>query len=107
MKKISTKQLYKLIEGKVREALINGEDYDEDAERREQMASDWADLERMNKKFASSKNPVLANKYNHNVEDGRENAEIYAHGLYGLDEQKIMRAIRNRINETLMNIANS
>ena len=107
MKKISTKQLYKLIEGKVREALINGEDYDEDAERREQMASDWADLERMNKKFASSKNPVLASKYNHNVEDGRENAEIYAHGLYGLDEQKIMRAIRNRINETLMNIANS
>ena len=107
MRKISTKQLYKLIEGKVREVLINGEEYDEDAERREQMASDWADLERMNKRFTSCKNPVLLNKYNHNVEDGRENAEIYAHGLYGLDEQKIMHVIKNSINETLMNIANS
>ena len=71
------------------------------------MDSDWADLERMNKRFTSCKNPVLLNKYNHNVEDGRENAEIYAHGLYGLNEQKIRRAIRNSINETLINIAYS
>lgn len=107
MRKINTKQLYKLIEGKVREALLNGEDNIADDEKMRQMDSDWADLERMNKRFTSCKNPVLLNKYNHNVEDGRENAEIYAHGLYGLNEQKIRRAIRNSINETLINIAYS
>lgn len=134
MKKINTKQLYKLIEGKVRKALLSENMYDDyeyfwndgtggrdvnpypygtemgdsdnwkELERQAQIDSDWDDLEKLNKKYAGSKNPVLASKYNHNVEDGRENAEAYASGLY---EKKLERAIMKNINETLMRIANN
>lgn len=135
MKKINTKQLYKLIESKVRKALLNENMYDdyeyfyddgtggEDAnpypygtemgdadnwkelERQAQIDSDWADLEKMNKKYSNVKDyPRLTRDFNHNVDDGRENAEAYASGLY---EKKLERAIMKKINETLMRIANN
>lgn len=104
MRKINTRQLYKLIEAKVREALINGDEYD-DSVRREQMDSDWDDLEKINRKYAASKaSPVLASKYNHNVEDGREYAEAY---VGGFTEESIEHSIMKKINETLIKIANS
>lgn len=111
----NTKQMYKLqrlIENSVRK-IINEEynpidtvmrdsdelDHDnpyDDTRIKQEMGSDWDELDSINKRFNSSKNPVLANKYNHNVEDGREEAEAYANGLF---EAKIKKMVREALNE--------
>ena len=115
MKITNTRQinkLRKLIESKVRK-FIN-EEYDpvdtvwkdsdeldhnnpyDNARIGQEMDADWDELDRINNRFNSSKNPVLASKYNHNVEDGREEAEAYANSLF---EAKIQRMVREALNE--------
>lgn len=64
------------------------------------MDSDWDELNRINKRFNSSKNPVLTNKYNHNVEDGREEAEAYTNGLFEAKIKKIVREALNEVGDT-------
>ncbi len=68
----------------------------------QEMDSDWSELEKVNKMYANSatKNPVLAPGYNHNVEDGREEAEAFT-SMY---ESKLYNSIRRMVSESLNEI---
>ena len=58
------------------------------------MDSDWADYEDANDKYQGEKfSPTLARHYNHNVEDGREEAEAYSEGLFESAVKKIVKNI--------------
>lgn len=76
----------------------------QELERQAQIDSDWEDLDKINNRFKSSKNPVLAKDYNHNVEDGREEAEAYADGM---TEGHLRKLVRNALNEVLNEVGNT
>lgn len=89
MKRITESQLRKLIESKVKRMLKES-----NSEKQQQMDSDWADYEDANDKYQGEKfSPTLAKHYNHNVEDGREEAEAYSEGLFESAVKKIVKNI--------------
>ena len=95
MKRITETQLRKLIESKVKHLLKEG-----NSGKQQQMDSDWADYEDANDKYQPEKfSPTLAKHYNHNVEDGREEAEAYSEGLY----EEIYKNVRRQLNESANN----
>lgn len=68
----------------------------EELEKQKQIESDWNGLGNINKKYKAEKfSPILAKDYNHNVEDGREGAEDYCHGL----EEKILKQVKKALSE--------
>ena len=80
-KRLKLSHIKTIIESKVREALLK-EEYDE-VQKKHEIDAAWKELDAANNKYASIKaNPLFASKYNHNVEDGIEEAETYASGLY-------------------------
>ena len=92
MKKITETQLRKLIESKVKRMLKENS-----LEKQQQMDSDWADYEDANDKYQGEKfSPTLAKHYNHNVEDGREEAEAHASGMV---ESAIKKMVKNILKE--------
>ena len=95
MKRITESQLRKLIESKVKYILK-----EDSLEKQQQMDSDWADYEDINDKYQPEKfSPTLAKHYNHNVEDGREEAEAYSEGLC----EEIYKNVRKQLNESANN----
>lgn len=89
MKRITESQLRKLIESKVKYILK-----EDSLGKQQQMDSDWADYEDVNDKYQGEKfSPTLARDYNHNVEDGREEAEAYSEGLFESAVKKIVKNI--------------
>ena len=89
MKRITESQLRKLIESKVKRMLKEN-----NSVKQQQMDSDWADYEDANDKYQGEKfSPTLARDYNHNVEDGREEAEAYSEGLFESAVRKIVKNI--------------
>ena len=95
MKRITETQLRKLIESKVKHMLKEN-----NLEKQQQMDSDWADYEDANDKYQPEKfSPTLARHYNHNVEDGREEAEAYSEGLF----EDIYKNVRKQLNESANN----
>ena len=95
MKRITESQLRKLIESKVKYILK-----EDSLEKQQQMDSDWADYEDINDKYQPEKfSPTLARHYNHNVEDGREEAEAYSEGLC----EEIYKNVRRQLNESANN----
>ena len=95
MKRITESQLRKLIESKVKHILKEG-----NSGKQQQMDSDWADYEDINDKYQPEKfSPTLARHYNHNVEDGREEAEAYSEGLC----EEIYKNVRKQLNESANN----
>ena len=95
MKRITESQLRKLIESKVKHILKEN-----NSEKQQQMNSDWADYEDVNDKYQGEKfSPTLAKHYNHNVEDGREEAEAYSEGLC----EEIYKNVRKQLNESANN----
>ena len=95
MKRITESQLRKLIESKVKYILK-----EDSLEKQQQMDSDWADYEDINDKYQPEKfSPTLARHYNHNVEDGREEAEAYSEGLC----EEIYKNVRKQLNESANN----
>lgn len=87
MKRITESQLRKLIESKVKRMLKEN-----NSGKQQQMDSDWADYEDANDKYQGEKfSPTLARHYNHNVEDGREEAEAYSEGLFESTVKKIVK----------------
>lgn len=114
MKNVNRKQLHNIVENSVRKVLKENADamdtvwkdsdelehenpYD-DMRISQEMNVDWDTSDKTKKNFNSTKNPVLSPHYNHNVEDGREEAEAYAEGLF---EAKIQKMVRKYINEAL------
>lgn len=114
MKNVNSKELHNVVENSVRKVLKENidamdtvwKDSDEldheipydDMRIAQEMDADWDASDNTNKKFKSTKNPVLSPHYNHNVEDGREEAEAYAEGIF---EAKIQKMVRKCINEAL------
>ena len=95
MKRITESQLRKLIESKVKYILK-----EDSLGKQQQMDSDWADYEDANDKYQPEKfSPTLARHYNHNVEDGREEAEAYSEGLF----EDIYKNVRKQLNESANN----
>ena len=95
MKRITESQLRKLIESKVKHILKEG-----NSGKQQQMDSDWTDYEDVNDKYQGEKfSPTLARHYNHNVEDGREEAEAYSEGLC----EEIYKNVRKQLNESANN----
>ena len=95
MKRITESQLRKLIESKVKYILK-----EDSLEKQQQMDSDWADYEDANDKYQGEKfSPTLARDYNHNVEDGREEAEAYSEGLC----EEIYKNVCRQLNESANN----
>lgn len=105
-KKINIRQLQNLVEGAVRkylnEDIVSSDELErgnpsDDERINQEMNRDWNELENINKRFQSQKNyPSFFRGYNSNIEDGRENAEAYAEGLF---EAKIQRMVMEAINE--------
>ena len=95
MKRITESQLRKLIESKVKRMLKEN-----NSGKQQQMDSDWTDYEDANDKYQGEKfSPTLARHYNHNVEDGREEAEAYSEGLC----EEIYKNVRKQLNESANN----
>ena len=91
-KRITKSQLGKLVEAQVRQLL--GEDKNSEIEQ------SWNEYDKSSNKNinkAAKFSPVLAKDYNHNVEDGREGAEDYCHGL----EEKILKQVKKVLSERL------
>lgn len=136
MKKLNTKQLYSLIENKVREALLNESMYDDyeyfdedgkggydanpypygtemgdaddwqEKERKAQIDSDFDELEKLNRKHSYVK------KYPRLSGDFNLNVDdgrenAEAYADGLMDESKLTKAIMKKINERLLRIANN
>lgn len=104
-KTINKAQLEKLVESATRSLINSKGSCDLDRSNpsdneiiKKEMDNDWEELDKTNNRFKAQKNPLLANKYNWNVYDGREEAEAYTDGL---EEAKIRKFIKKCVNEAL------